>query len=55
MNKEQVRLISWMYNYCVVEMLDRNDEHTKGDIKKLTEAIERRFPEHSNEITNQFK
>lgn len=49
-NNKQIRLINWMYNYCKLEMVKRNDEHSQSDIDKLTKCVKERFPEHADSI-----
>lgn len=51
LNDKQLSVINWMFNYCMVEMLKRNDEHSLSDINKLAKNIDDRFPEHTNKIT----
>jgi hypothetical protein len=35
-------------------MLKRNGEHTEEDIRKLSDAIRRRFPEYAEQIMDEF-
>ena len=54
MTKEQIRLIAWMYYFSITEMKAKPDKFFESDQVKLTEAIQRRFPEHAEEIFNNF-
>jgi hypothetical protein len=55
MNKEQIRLIQWLYNFSLVEMKAQPDKFLIKDQLKLKESIERRFPEHADEIMKEWK
>ncbi|MEC0209720.1 hypothetical protein P4H70_12340 [Paenibacillus ehimensis] len=51
LNEKQVKLLNWMFNYCRIAMLRRNDEHSNSDIQKLTKYIYERFPSEASLIT----
>lgn len=46
MTPEQLRLVSWLYNFAIINMIQKVDKYTESDQIKLKEAIYRRFPEH---------
>ncbi len=54
MDEKQIRLINWMYNMNVICFMERNDVHTQEDIRKLREAVMRRFPENWFDIVKPF-
>lgn len=55
MDEKQIRLLNWLYNFAIVEMMTQPDKFLETDQVKLKEAIERRFPVYVNEITKPFE
>lgn len=55
MDKKQIGLLNWMYNFIHIEiMYNHRGNFIESDIIKLQEAIERRFPDYKDEIVKRF-
>ncbi|TPG68617.1 hypothetical protein EEL31_08855 [Brevibacillus laterosporus] len=54
MDKAQVNLISWMYDFIVVQMKLNPEKCNNRDIELLQQAIKRRFPKYYHAIVNEL-
>lgn len=52
LDEKQIGLISWMYNFSIVEMVSQPDKYNARDQELLWEAVMRRFPAYVDQITS---